>query len=1546
MNKDFENFLNHFTKPAIYLNVEGHVLFLNNAASKLFDIQNPCNTEGVDFWESWHIYTHDGHEIDYTQNPSINAINSGSPNDGTILKLISRTNHSKEIFLSIDVIPDIQESNLEVAGTFVLCDDITYSRKLENDIGRNIRSLNHQRNNLEKFINAQTAFLVITDMEGIIKFANRSYLKSFKKAHIDKKGIGESALDSVMSYHHEMVLEKIKECISKPSHIVKVQMDKPKEDGGILHTLWDFKLELDELGNPFEIICTGIDNTELIKMQEKLLYNERKYRSLIEAADALVSVVDENGHYILVNSKSAAMIGQTPDFFIGKTIWETMGKTDGDAVMKNVRKAIKENDGFTTERSVVIQGKEIWFRSNFQVLDKITDEPVSVMIMTSNITKEVMSERLIKESEAKYRSLVESSDGIIAMFDPKGGALFANDHAAKMVGMSVEEAIASKFNLKSIFPKDRQKNIDKDIKTIIETKEGISEVIELELNGQTRYFKSSFQPVINQHGSVEAVLLNASDITLEKEQAKKIEASVANFKSLFYESPQAYLVIQDNKFVECNETSMKLMASDREYIVGKRPEQISPKIQLNGVTSKVLAEQYFDKVKKEGNFSFEWTNKKQNGLTILTHVDLFITEYNGRESILCLWRDITEERKIQEKIKQSEENFKTLFYDSPQAYLVIQEEHFVECNRASEKLMNATRDQIINMPPAMISPEFQPNGKTSAEMAREYFDAVYKEGSIQFEWVHLKVTGEPFLAEVNLTKTVYQGKDSILVLWRDIAIEKENLKRVHQLSQIVNQSPVSVVMTDKVGSIEYINPNVIKQLGYSEQEIIGQKPGMWRFDRDEPDSTKELWDTIRKGETWKGRFKNRTKNGDPIFESSTIFPVFNDNGEIENYVAIQENITEKLKQEEEINLFKEVFDDAVNGRLITDMDGQILYCNEYYAEMHDIAKENVIGKNYVDHLSDVSVPQHMVLRKRLLALKRINSAELEHRKNEGQTFPALINASIISDQQGNDQFISISVIDITERKKIENEIIELNLKLEEKVKERTSELMAAVSRLETFFEVSLDMLCIANQQGQFIKLSKAFEDVLHYKRSELEGAQFLEFVHEEDIDSTLAAMADLQNNRRIVKFVNRYRTKEGGYRFIEWYSSPVGNFIYAVARDVTEQTQKEIELIQARRSAEEANASKSNFLSRMSHELRTPMNSILGFAQLLEMGELSDTQEASVKHILTSGRHLLQLINEVLEISRIEAGSINLSIEPVNITNSIKSICAMVAPLAEKEKIQIVYDKSINDEYKVIADNQRINQILTNLISNAIKYNNENGKVYLSLEPMESEGGITMIRVNVKDTGIGISANDQAKLFNPFERLGAQNSSIEGTGLGLAVTKELVQALNGNIGLESEPGQGSTFWFEFPKCTSDNLALFEVKQRELEKIVVAKKKASVVYIEDNEMNLNLVKDIFKLKRPKFDLAYSISGKEGIAQVIDCLPDLVLLDLDLPDMHGSEVLKKLKKEKNCKDIPVIIVSADATEDNIKKLKKEGAAHYITKPIDIACFLDILDSYLDH
>jgi len=1293
MKINFENFFNHLTQPAIYIDAEGNLLFSNKSASKLFDIQFPSSSRKFDFWSSWLIYGEDGEEIDYIQNPSRKVIFEGRPINGTTLKLIPKTNHTKEILLKIDVIPNFQESNSEIKGTFVLCEDITFSRRLEHDLGSNIKSLNHQRRDLEKFINAQTSFIVRTDLNGKITFANRSYLKVFKNVHTDKRVIGELALDSVMSYHHEMVLEKIKECISNPISIVKVQMDKPIEGGGILHTIWDFKAILDDLGNPVEIMCIGIDNTERVKMQEKLI-----------------------------------------------------------------------------------------------------------------------------ENEEKYRSLVESSDGIIILLDLDGFVLFANENAKKLSGKSLSKSSSSKFDLRKLFPKDKQKIVFKNFQKIAETKTGINEIVEIEIKGETHYLKASFQPVFGENKNLKSILINASDITQE-------------------------------------------------------------------------------------------------------------IEYENR-------------------IKRSEANFKTLFYDSPQAYLVIQDEKFVECNRASEELMNASREHIINMPPAMISPEFQPNGRLSSDLAREYFDILYEKGKFNFEWVHLKVTGEPFLAEINLVKTVYKGKDSILVMWKDITEKKKNQQLVNQLSQIVNQSPLSVVMTDKQGVIQYINNATINLRGFSEKDVLGQKPGIWAYDRNEKMLTKDLWQTISKGNTWSGQFKNRTKKGDLILESATIFPILNEQGEIENYVSFQEDITEKLIQDEELKLFKQVFDNGVNGRLITDMDGKILYCNQFYAEMHELTKESVLGKNCVDQLSDESVPQYMVLRKRLLAQKLINSTELEHKRNEGQVFPTLINASIILDQQGNDQYISISVIDITERKKIENEIIDLNLKLEEKVKERTSELMAAVSRLETFFEVSLDMLCIADQQGHFIKLSKAFEDVLHYKRSELEGAEFLKFVHEEDVDSTVAAMNTLQNNRRVIKFVNRYRTKEGEYRFIEWYSSPVGNFVYAVARDVTQQKQKEEELILARKSAEEANTTKSNFLSRMSHELRTPMNSILGFAQLLEMGELDETQHSSVQHILTSGKHLLHLINEVLDISRIEAGNINLSIEPVNVTNSIKSVYALVAPLADANRIQLILDKSTDYDLVIRADNLKVNQILTNLISNAIKYNKKEGKVYVSQELRNNTGGETMIRVSVKDTGIGISTEDQVKIFNPFERLSAQNSSIEGTGLGLAVTKELVQALGGKIGLESIAGEGTTFWFEFPKCTSEDVNQHIDGHNNLEKKIVTQKMASVVYIEDNEMNLNLVKDIFKFKLPTYDLNYSTTGQEGIKMVSAIKPDLILLDLDLPDIHGSEVLKVLKKDKKSKDIPVIIVSANATEGSIQKLKKEGAVHYVTKPIDINQLLELIQKYINH
>ena len=356
------------------------------------------------------------------------------------------------------------------------------------------------------------------------------------------------------------------------------------------------------------------------------------------------------------------------------------------------------------------------------------------------------------------------------------------------------------------------------------------------------------------------------------------------------------------------------------------------------------------------------------------------------------------------------------------------------------------------------------------------------------------------------------------------------------------------------------------------------------------------------------------------------------------------------------------------------------------------------------------------------------------------------------------------------------------------------------------------------------------------------------------------------------------------------------------------------------------------------------MNSILGFAQLLEMSEMNEMQESSVQHILNSGKHLLGLINEVLDIARIETGKITLSIEQVNVTEAVKEVCTLLDPLARKGGIELIIGDTLTQNLFIQADQQRTIQILTNLINNGIKYNRPDGKVFIEQQETINDEGIEMIRISIRDTGVGIKTEDLGKLFTPFERIGAQNTNIEGTGLGLAVVKELITLLNGKVGVESIENQGSTFWIELPKCKIQDTHLKDLEKEDSPTLKLSEKDASILYIEDNAMNISLVEDIFKIKRPGYHLITTIYGNEGLKLADQFQPQLILLDLDLPDKHGSIVLKELKENTKTADIPVIIVSADATKDQINKLMEGGATKYVTKPFEIKDFLEIVDHFV--
>jgi len=393
----------------------------------------------------------------------------------------------------------------------------------------------------------------------------------------------------------------------------------------------------------------------------------------------------------------------------------------------------------------------------------------------------------------------------------------------------------------------------------------------------------------------------------------------------------------------------------------------------------------------------------------------------------------------------------------------------------------------------------------------------------------------------------------------------------------------------------------------------------------------------------------------------------------------------------------------------------------------------------------------------------------------------------------------------------------------------------------------------------------------------------------------------------------------------------------AVIRDITAAKRSADLLRKAKDEAERANHAKSEFLSRMSHELRTPLNSILGFAQVLEMDALTAEQQDSLAHIMKGGQHLLSLINEVLDLARIEAGRLSLSAEPIHLQEVIQEALAFVRPIAQQRNIVVRCDPTLDIERHVKADQQRLRQVFLNLLSNAVKYNVESGRVDISGEARD--GGV--FRISITDAGHGISEQHQERLFQPFERVGDETLEIEGTGLGLALSRGLMEAMGGRIGVDSKIGQGSTFWIELNAADRPEDALAAaVDEPYAEPRAVYSRHRTILYVEDNRANFRLMERIVAHRRELL-LIGAERGRTGLEMAGKHSPDLILLDLHLPDVSGQEILDRLKNDPETAGIPVVIVSADATSGQIDRLLAAGAQSYLTKPLDIASILGLFD-----
>ena len=478
------------------------------------------------------------------------------------------------------------------------------------------------------------------------------------------------------------------------------------------------------------------------------------------------------------------------------------------------------------------------------------------------------------------------------------------------------------------------------------------------------------------------------------------------------------------------------------------------------------------------------------------------------------------------------------------------------------------------------------------------------------------------------------------------------------------------------------------------------------------------------------------------------------------------------------------------------------------------------------------------------------------------------------------------------------------------------------------------VLWITNEEGNIDFVLGKIASHLGWKVADYIDVNICLFVHQDDREKLAEAIANAAKKTGQDEIIEiRFENKDREYR---WYEVSVSNMtdvpeingIIITAHDIEQRIHATAHILASKRAAEKANEAKSDFLSRMSHELRTPLNAILGFGQLLEMEVITDRQGENVEQILIAGRHLLGLVNDILDIARIETRKVNLSVERVNVREVLEESFALLAPLAAKSSVKLEIEGTECPD--IWSDRQRLKQIVLNLVSNGIKYNNPDGYVRVSIVQTEDN-----LKVQVSDNGIGIEAHYLERVFTPFDRLGSDTSQVEGSGLGLALSKTLVDAMGANLEVSSEYGKGSTFTVTFKAAAIVTEEVAKSTDEEDDQMFASFGNPNdfrVLLIEDNIVNLRYISKVID----KMDGVALMSAKEGgigIELARSHRPDLILLDLDLPDINGKDVLSCLRDDLITKDSRIVVMSAETNPHVVEELLLLGADNFVTKPVDV-------------
>jgi PAS domain S-box-containing protein len=791
---------------------------------------------------------------------------------------------------------------------------------------------------------------------------------------------------------------------------------------------------------------------------------------------------------------------------------------------------------------------------------------------------------------------------------------------------------------------------------------------------------------------------------------------------------------------------------------------------------------------------------------------------------------------------------------------------------------------------------------------------------------------------------------------------QESLLKMGALQDaIFNSAYFSSIATDEKGVIQIFNVGAERMLGYMAADVLNK---ITPADISDPQEviarakslSLELETTIRPG--FEALVFKASRGIEDIYELTYIrkdgsrFPAIvsvtalrDVDSKIIGYLLIgTDNSVRKQVEEEQKKLDQRLRDQQfytrsliesnIDALIATDPSGIITDVNKQMEALTDCTRDELIGAPFKNYFTNPELAEKAITR--VLSEKKVTNYELTARSRDGKETVVSYNATTFYDRDRKLQGVFVAARDVTERK------------MAEELK-RASSVYA-----RSLIEASLDPLVTISAHGKITDVNEASVQATGMPREQLIGTDFSDYFTEPN--EARAGYQKVFSDGLVRDYPLAIRHISGRIMDVLYnaavYKDDNGQVqgVLASARDVTERKRLDqalqetnIELERAKSMAEKANLAKSNFLSSMSHELRSPLNAILGFAQLMDSDNppATPSQKASIDQILHAGWYLLELINEILDLAVIESGKLSLSEEPILLAEVMLECQAMIEPQAQKRGITLIFPQFENPCF-VRADRTRLKQVLINLLSNAIKYNVKKGNV----EVVCTQSMLGRIRINIIDTGAGLPPEKLIQLFQPFNRLGKEGGAEEGTGIGLVMSKRLVELMGGVIGVESQVGVGSVFWFELSSTTAPQLSVDHVEPS-IETQTLIKQGAplrTLLYVEDNPANLKLVEQLIA-RRPEMRLLTAVNGNIGIEMARNHLPEVILMDINLLGINGIQALKILREDPAMAHIPVLAISANAMPSDVKKGMEAGFFRYLTKPIKVNEFMAAIDTALE-